>query len=131
MAFIPVWLGLCLAVVAGCTSGPDTPESAPTTSPYRAIEVIPDDRSVDVRTAGVIAGSGDAAAVTSHAFNDGVVQVGVRADRLTTDSRLRLCDMLIDEFRDDGTVRQILVTGEPDPLVHWNAPDPQCVADPG
>ncbi|XVV13607.1 hypothetical protein ACQP2X_04425 [Actinoplanes sp. CA-131856] len=127
MAPRPIRLGLCLLALAGCSSSPE-PAPSPSPSERRAIELVPDQINPDQRTVEVLTGEGVTADLVSHAFNDGVVQVSVRS---SVDERLRLCDRLVDEFRDNQSVRQILVTAVPAaPLVHWNSSDPGCVADP-
>ena len=120
------------AATNGCGSTEPAPAPAPSPSPDRRIVVLeePDARDPDAHTMRVITGLGFADSVASHAFNNGVVQVGVRGARWTTDERLRLCDVLIDELADTEKVKQILVTSASAPVVHWNAPDMQCVADP-
>jgi len=139
---------VAVTVVGGCASADPAPERAPASSPSLPgrIEVLNESgiSNPDAHTMDVITGRGFADSVASHAFNDGVVQVGVRGDRWTTDQRLWLCDVLVDEFRDNEAVKQILIAFVPSgptsytqnsveqaPLVHWNAPDMQCVADPG
>ncbi|MFG1990241.1 hypothetical protein ACGFJ7_09715 [Actinoplanes sp. NPDC048988] len=114
-ALLAVALSLGLAACASENS----PEPAPSPSPSPSIGLTE-----------ILAGEGITNDLVSHAFNDGVVQVVVRGARATIDERLRLCDRLADEFRDNPAVHQILVTAAPAAaLVHWNAPDAHCTAD--
>ncbi|SNY51615.1 hypothetical protein [Paractinoplanes atraurantiacus] len=120
-ALLPVCLILGLAA---CTAD-DSPSPAPSSQGTGTIELVPDDTNPDDRVAEILTGE---ATLVSHAFNNGVIQVGVRS---SVDERLRLCDRLADEFRDNQAVDQILVTAVPAaPLVHWNSSDAQCTADP-
>ncbi|XVU26381.1 hypothetical protein ACQPZJ_04820 [Actinoplanes sp. CA-054009] len=122
----PRLLALCLLTLTACSSSPaPTPSPSPSPSDSRAVQLVPDDVDPGERTVELLA---DEPELVSHAFNDGVLQVSVRA---AVDERLHLCNRLVDEFRDNQAVKQILVTAVPAaPLVHWNSSDLQCVADP-
>ncbi|GAA0500325.1 hypothetical protein Ade02nite_28050 [Paractinoplanes deccanensis] len=117
-----VWLGLLLT--AGCDGAEAEPEPSPTGR--GGIELVPDDRDTEAMAVAIVSAEAD---LVSHAFNDGVLQLGVRGERAAVDARLRLCDRLVDEFRDSPALERILVTAARAPLVHWNSGDARCVAD--
>jgi len=139
------WLGLSLIAAGGCapTDG-DVPAVTGSPTPPGRIEVTDDPRvgNYDARIVSVVAAAGDTGSLVSRAFNSGVLQVGVNGKKTSIGERLRLCNLLVDEFRDTEDVRQILVTSvpvdaspsddstEPAPPARWDAPDVACGADP-
>ena len=75
----------------------------------------------------------ETSAVQSHAWNDFTVQVSVTADAAA--QRMKLCAYLLEKFRDNINVKQILIpvasgSGTPKTLVRWDFPDENCRQDP-
>jgi hypothetical protein len=122
------------AVTPSVTSSPTiaSPASQETASTVSSPEASGDRNA---RFSQILAHSDLAAAVQSRAWNDTTMQVSIKAGVSTTAQRLRLCADLVEAFRGDGEVTQVLIPvvsssgTQPAPLVSWNSPDSSCKQD--